>query len=196
MDFGKWRHYLAARLLEIVGSNAAAAAEYRRAMDRDSGFYAAAVALAYRCAADGRDGEAVEYCRQALKLRPSDCDNRYNLAFLLSRRNQNPEAIEHFAATVALNAKHDMAWYGMGLARAALGDHGGAAEALERAARLQPMGSPVWYQLAMACHHAGNPARVREVIIHMNRFDPKMARRLILDTGTTDLDYLVKDLVV
>ena len=32
--------------------------------------------------------------------------------------------------------------------------------------------------------------------MHLNRFDPRMARRLILETGTTDLAYLVKDLVV
>ena len=40
------------------------------------------------------------------------------------------------------------------------------------------------------------PDRLHQVIHHVNRFDPRMARRLILDTGTTDLAYLVKDLVV
>ena len=99
-------------------------------------------------------------------------------------------------AATGLNPNHDLAWYGMGLAQATLGDHAAARDAFEHAARLQPMGSPSWYQLGMACHHARDPKRLREVILHLNRFDPKMARRLIVETGTADLAYLVKDLVV
>jgi hypothetical protein len=69
-------------------------------------------------------------------------------------------------------------------------------EAFERAARLQPMSAPVWYQLGMATYLAREPDRLHQVIHHLNRFDPRMARRLILETESTDLAYLVKDLVV
>ncbi len=48
----------------------------------------------------------------------------------------------------------------------------------------------------MACHHAHIPERVREVILHLNRFDPVMARQLIRDSGASDMAYLVKDLAV
>jgi hypothetical protein len=37
---------------------------------------------------------------------------------------------------------------------------------------------------------------LRAAIRHLHRFDPRSARRLILDTGTADLAYLVKDLEV
>jgi hypothetical protein len=33
------------------------------------------------------------------------------------------------------------------------------------------------------------------VIFHLHRFDPRMARRLIIESESTDLAYLVKDLV-
>ena len=69
-------------------------------------------------------------------------------------------------------------------------------EAFNKAALLQPMSGPVWYQLGMACHHALDPERLREVIHHLNRFDPLMTKRLILETGTADLAHLVKDVVV
>jgi len=58
------------------------------------------------------------------------------------------------------------------------------------------MSAPVWYQLGMASYHARDPDRLHQVIHHVNRFDPRMARRLILETGSTDLAYLVKDLAV
>jgi hypothetical protein len=48
----------------------------------------------------------------------------------------------------------------------------------------------------MACHHAHEPQRLRGIIEHVNRFDPRMARRLIQETGSSDLAYLVKDLLV
>ena len=113
------------------------------------------------------------------------------------RKNREPrKAIESFRAAVALRSGFDMAWYGMGLAYAILGEHREAMEAFDRAARLQPMSAPVWYQLGMACHHAHEPDRVHAIIHHVNRFDPRMARRLILETESTDLTYLVKDLVV
>jgi hypothetical protein len=69
-------------------------------------------------------------------------------------------------------------------------------EAFEKAARLQPMSAPAWYQLGMACYHMREADRLHQVIHHVNRFDPRMARRLILETQSTDLAYLVKDLVV
>jgi Flp pilus assembly protein TadD len=84
----------------------------------------------------------------------------------------------------------------MGMAHATLGEHREAMSALERAADLQPMAAPVWYQFGMACHHAHEPERLRVAIKHLHRFDPKTARRLILDTGSADLAYLVKDLDV
>ena len=89
-----------------------------------------------------------------------------------------------------------MAWYGMGLAHATLSEHRDAMAAFDKAASLQPMSAPAWYQLGMASYHACELERLHQVIHHLNRFDPRMAKRLILETGTSDLAYLVKDLVV
>jgi len=48
----------------------------------------------------------------------------------------------------------------------------------------------------MALHSTGNSERLTQVVMHLLRFDPKMTRRLILDTGRSDLAHLVKDLAV
>ncbi len=196
MNFEKWRHYCRARLYEILGDHERALTEYHEVFRRDPGFRKAANALAWRYASAERYTEAIRYFSEALKLEDKDAEAHYNLGFVYAKNQQPREAIECFRSAVELRAVLDMAWYGMGLAHAVLGEHREAKEAFERAARLQPMAAPAWYQLGMACYHAHDPDRLHQVIHHLNRFDPKMARRLILETESTDLAYLVKDLVV
>ena len=58
------------------------------------------------------------------------------------------------------------------------------------------MNHHAWYQLGMALHATGNGERFEQVVMHLLRFDPKATRRLILDTGRSDLAHLVKDLEV
>ena len=173
-----------------------ALAEYHLALRVDPDFRKAANALAWRYASAERYIEAIQYFGEALRLKAGDATAHYNIGFVLAKNQQPREAIGHFRSAVELRAGLDMAWYGMGLAHAALGEHRDAMEAFERAARLQPMSAPVWYQLGMASYHAREPDRLHQVIHHLNRFDPRMARRLILETESTDLAYLVKDLVV
>ena len=196
MNLDKWRCYIRARLLEVLGRRESALAEYQAAFRLDPNFRKAANAIAWRHAAAGRYAEAIRYFNEALRLKSRDATAHYNLGFVYEKNREPQRAIECFRSAVALRPGFDMAWYGMGLAHATLGEHREAMDAFDRAARLQPMSSPVWYQLGLACHHAREPERVRQVIRHLNRFDPRMARRVILETGTTDLAYLVKDLVV
>ncbi len=196
MNFDSWRHYLRARLFELLGNNEGALAEYHKAFRLDPGFRKAANAIAWCHASAERYTEAIRYFNEAIKLKAGDAIAHYNLAFVYAKNRQSREAIEHFRSAVELRSGLDMAWYGMGLAHAELGEHREAMEAFEKAARLQPMAAPAWYQLGMSCHHAHEGDRLHQVIHHLNRFDPKMARRLILETGSTDLAYLVKDLVV
>ena len=58
------------------------------------------------------------------------------------------------------------------------------------------MNPHAWYALGMAHHATRNPERLKRVIVHLVRFDPRMARRLIVESGSSDLAYLVKDLMV
>ena len=101
-----------------------------------------------------------------------------------------------FRNATRLNPKIDRAWYGLGLSLAALDQHEAAAAALHEAATLQPMNPHAWYQLGMAHHTLHQPDKVKEVALHLLRFDPRMTRRLIQDAQRSDLAHLVKDLAV
>jgi hypothetical protein len=61
---------------------------------------------------------------------------------------------------------------------------------------LQPMNPHAWYHLGMAYHTLHNPEKVKEVVMHILRFDPRMTRKLIVDSKRSDLAQVVKDLVV
>jgi len=196
MNFDKWRHYIRARLFELLGNHEGALAEYHEAFRIDPGFRWAANALAWRHASAERYTEAIRYFDEVLKLKAGDAVAHYNLGFVYAKNHQPREAIAHFRSAVDLRSGLDLAWYGMGLAHATLSEHCEAMAAFDKAARLQPMSAPAWYQLGMACHHAHEGDRLHQVIHHLNRFDPRMAKRLILETGSTDLAYLVRDLVV
>jgi tetratricopeptide (TPR) repeat protein len=196
MNFDKWRHYARGRLLELLRNPEEAMAEYRRALDADPAFRRAANALAYRGALTGNNAVAIECFERVVRLDGRDPHAQFNLGFVYAKAGEQRKAIGHFRSAVDLNRKLDRAWYGLGLAHAALGEHREAMEALQQAAELQPMASPVWYQYGMACHHAHEPDGVRRVAHHLNRFDPRTTRRLILDAERADLAHLVKDLEV
>ena len=196
MNFEQWRHYFRARFFQIVKRPERALEEYRAALAFNPRLVRGWTSIAYIHATQGRFGEAERHFLEALQLAPRDFAILFNLGYVRNELKQYARAIEAFREAVKLKPVLDTAWYGMGLSHAALGEHPAAVEAFDHAARLQPMASPVWYQLGMACHHAREPERVHTIIHHLNRFDPKTARRLILDTGSSDLAYLVKDLVV
>ena len=196
MNLEQWRRYIRARFFQFVRQPERALEEYRAAVAINPRLVKGWAHIAYIHAKQGRFAEAEHHFLEALRFAPHDFGILFNLGYVRNELKQHAKAVEAFREVVKLKPAFDTAWYGMGLAQAALGEHPAAVEAFDHAARLQPMASPVWYQLGMACHHAREPERVHTIIHHLNRFDPKTARRLILETGSTDLAYLVKDLVV
>jgi tetratricopeptide (TPR) repeat protein len=126
-------------------------------------------------------------------MQPKNAQAWFNLGYLYDQTSRPPKAVDAFEQAVRLDPKLDPAWYGLGLALATLGRHAEAARALEEAARLQPMNGRAWYQLGMAYHTLHQEVKVKEIALHLNRFDRHMTRRLILDTGRTDLAHLIAD---
>jgi tetratricopeptide (TPR) repeat protein len=196
MNFEYWRHYLRGRLFESLRRADAAVAEYRLAIRFEPGNTHLRNRVGFLLAQKGQWGEAVDYFSESLRLNPGDATVWFNLGFAEDKLGKLEKAIEAFSEAVKLRPALDRAWYGMGMAQAHLGRHQEAVTALEEAATLQPMNGHAWYALGMAHHATHNPDRVKEVIEHLVRFDPRMTRQLILDAGRTDLAHLVKDLVV
>ena len=191
-----WRYYLHAWLLETFGRRPGALAGYRKALASRPDFHRAANRLAYTLASLQRYEEAEPHFRAVLQRDPVNAVAHFNLGYTLDKRKRFEEAIVEFREATRLRPGLDRAWYGLGLALAALRRHQEAAAALHEAATLQPMNPHAWYALGMAHHALGDAAKLKEVALHLVRFDPRMTRRLIQDSGATTLSYLVKHLVV
>jgi tetratricopeptide (TPR) repeat protein len=191
-----WQYYLRGRLLELFGLKPQAIAAYSAAIRAKRDFLRPPNRIAYLLASQERFAEAEPYFEAVLRADPGNAVAHFNLGYTHDKRGQYDKAIHEFREATRLNPKIDRAWYGQGLAHAKLGQHREAAEALEQAATLQPMNHHAWYQLGMALHTTGNTDRFEQVVMHLLRFDPKMTRRLIQDTGRIDLAHLVQHLVV
>ena len=196
MNFDKWQHYLRARLFHMLNKDDAALQEYQLSLQAAPDFSRAASCIAYVYANRGDFAAAATHFREAIRIEPGNAELHFNLGYSCDKQGERLDAVAAFKSAVQINPKHDRAWYGMGMSHAALGDHAAAAAALHEAATLQPMNSHAWYALGMAHQHLNDPARVKEIILHLHRFDPKMTRHLIQETGRSDLSYLVADLVI
>lgn len=191
-----WQYYLRGRLLELFGLKPQAIAAYSEAMRAKRDFLRPTSRIAYVLASQERFAEAEPYFEAVLRADPGNAVAHFNLGYTQEKRGHYDKAVHSFREATRLNPKIDRAWYGLGLAHAHLGRHQAAAAALHEAATLQPMNPNAWYQLGMAHHALGDGDKVKEVALHLVRFDPRMTRRMILDTGREDLGYLVKDLAV
>ncbi len=194
MNYDAWRYYLRGGLYRWIGRDAAAVDAYRRALAADHRMVKAARMIGYLLAEQHDYAGAEEALARAADLAPRDAGTWFNLGYVREHGGRRREAIEAFRRAAELNPQLDRAWYGLGLAHAGLGEHEEAARALEEAAALQPMNGHAWYALGMAHHHCHRPERVQEVVEHIVRFDPRMARQLILEAGRSDLAHLVAHL--
>ena len=191
-----WQYYGAGRIVEAFNRREWAIELYQEALRLKPGHASATNRIAYLLAQMGKSAEAEPYFRAVLEDDPGNAVAHFNLGFSLEQRRRFAEAIVEFREAVRLKPTIDRAWYGLGLSHAHLGQHEEAAKALHEAATLQPMNPHAWYALGMAYHSIGARAKFNEVARHLVRFDPRMTRRLINDSGRLDLAHLVQDLVV
>jgi len=193
---GHWRYYLQGRVLELLGRKPQAIDAYGAAARAQSGFLRPVNRIAYLLASQDRFDEAEPYFKTVLRADPDNAVAHFNLGYTLDKRGQHANAVGEFRQATRLRPGLDRAWYGLGLAHAALGRHAEAAAALEEAAKLQPMNPHAWYALGMALHLTGKTEHFERAVMHLLRFGPRMTRRLIVESGRTDLAHLVRDLVV
>lgn len=194
MSFDALRHYARARLFAFLKQPQRAIEEYRLALRFNPDFAKAASAAAYLLAAGQHYADAEPLLRQSLRADPRRADDWFNLGYICDKLRRPDEAGNAFRRAVELNRKLDRAWYGLGLVLGAQGRHRDAAEAFEQAAQLQPMNGHIWYQLGMSYHALHEADKVKGIVEHLDRFDRRMARKLILDAGRSDLAHIVADL--
>ncbi len=194
MNLDAWRHYLRGRVQVLLRRPAAALAAYREALAADPGFAHAAHALAFLLAERNQYPDAEAALHKVLEHAPANAAAWFNLGFVRDRQHKTGEAIAAFTEAVRLDPKLDRAWYGLGHGHTVNRDDAAAVPAFERAIQIDPMNWHAWIALGLCFHRLGQGDKVRDVAMHLNRYQRRLARQLIRDTGRTDLEHLVADL--
>lgn len=194
MNYEHWRHYARGWLFHFIGKTDLAYAAYLVAFRHSPQDVQSARHLGAIAAQRQHYADAEKWLLEVARLVPADADNFFNLGFVREQMPAPRPAIESFQEAVRLKPALDRAWYGLGLARAKLGEHAEAAAAFREAAHLQPMNGHAWYQLGMAYHHCGEADKVEQVLHKLLKFDPKISRQLIKDSGREDLAPLLPEM--
>src|SRR5258706_6774645 len=123
MNLEQWRRYVRARFFQFARQPERALEEYRAVLAINPRLAKAWANIAYIHAKQGRFADAEHHFLEALRIAPLDAAMRFNLGYVHNELKQHAKAIEAFREAVTLKPGLDMAWYGMGLAQAALGQH-------------------------------------------------------------------------
>jgi predicted O-linked N-acetylglucosamine transferase (SPINDLY family) len=150
-----WVHLRRGRACRDRNDFAAAAAEFRQAVDSDPNLAEALADLADALAVLGRPDEAVRYWERALARGPESALWHCGLADARHAQGQVPEAIEAYREAVARDAGLVRAWWGLGCACLTGKDYAAAAEALGRVVALAPDQGPAWHNLGSAHFELG-----------------------------------------
>ena len=194
MNLDAWRYYLRGRAQLLLRRRPEAIAAYRDALAANPAFTRAAHALAFLLAQDKHYPEAESALRQTVQASPGDATAWFNLGYVCDQQQKTAEAIAAFSEAVRLSPKLDRAWYGLGHCLASRHDDAAAVPAFERAIQIDPMNWHAWIALGLCFHRLQQPDKVRDVAMHLNRYQRRMARQLIRESGRADLEHLIADL--
>lgn len=187
MKIIKWLYFIQARILQMFSKYDRAIELFNMALQEDPAFVLALNCKAHLYATL-KQLPLAELCfKKALRIVPNDAVTCFNLGYVYEAERKFEEAIAVFQSAVTISPRLDRAWFGMGLCFAELGLHIEAAQSLQKAADIQPLSPYPLYHLGMAYYTLGDRKKVEEVIAKLKGFDPKVARKLIEDTTTSEV---------
>jgi tetratricopeptide (TPR) repeat protein len=150
-------------------------------LDPDDALALASIGFQY--AQQGRKREALAMFDRVVALKPEEAEAQFDRGFLLQELNDHDSAMTAFRQALAINADHDRALYGLALSLISTRRPEEAIAPLKRNTKLQPMSPYGWYQLARVQHALGRSDETQNILDHLARFEPKVARQLERETG-------------
>jgi tetratricopeptide (TPR) repeat protein len=134
----------------------------------------------------GQDGEAEQYYRESLRLKPDQPQVHNNLGNLLRSQRRLEEAVAALGEAIRLKPNYAEAYLGLALAHADKGDHAQAEKSCRQALRLQPNYILAKQCLAAELNELGRPAeaeRLLRQLLVLGVRDPAQAAALEHNLG-------------
>ena len=103
---------------------------------------------------------------------------QFDAAMELMEKGNYSGAAELLERVVEREPQNDVAWYQLGVARAAMGRHDKAVEAFERTVELSPNHAAAWRDLGASCLSLGQNNRAWDVVNRLALIHPEEATEL------------------
>jgi tetratricopeptide (TPR) repeat protein len=150
---------LSAEIFEIQGRYQEAAAEYRKAIQKNPValdlHFRLGRALLLQSHEPANIREARKEFEAELALNPGDAVAEYEVGQTLLAEQNAAEAVVHFQKAVALNPEFAEALVAVAKGKSDAKQYGEAISLLERAVKIQPVNEPAHYSLMIAYRNAG-----------------------------------------
>ncbi len=150
---------LSAEIFEIQGRYAEAAAEYRKAIDKNPAALNLHFRLGRALLLESHEPGALPAARKELEaelaLNPNDAAAEYQVGQILIAQHRPAEAATRFERALALNSEFPEALIALGKSRIDTGRYLEAIELLQRAVHLVPRSEAARYNLMIAYRNAG-----------------------------------------
>jgi len=172
-----------AKLFLFVGKRDLAAAVFKLMLDKEPNNMYVLNSLAYDALLKKNFVLAYQYFDKVLALQPQLSNSHFNLAYVASDLDRLVEAELGFREAIKLEEKMDRAWYGLGLVLVRQRRFEESIDAFRRNTQLQPMSPYAWYQMARVHMELAQIDEVRTILLHLNGFEPKVAKQLARETG-------------
>lgn len=179
----RWLLHWQVRAWLLLGLQRKALDGTARALDRDPTDTQALATRAHVLAELGEQAAALQALADLVAIAPHQAAGWFNYGFLSEAMGLLEQAEVAFLRAIAIDPQLDRAWYGLALCLIGQRRFDEAVTALKKNTELQPMSPFGWYQLARVHAQRNELAQATKIILHLRRFEPKVAAQLERETG-------------
>jgi hypothetical protein len=119
----------------------------------------------------GRNTDAIEAYRQAIRIDPEYTQPWNSLGVIYSELGRINDAIEALRQAIRIDPKNDYAWQNLGSIYSNLGRHNDAIEAYKQPIQIDPKNAMAWRGLGVAYLRSGNRNAAMTVVKELRRLN-------------------------
>jgi len=171
-----WLHWKFGQLLEDLGKDNAAIAQYRTVLNFLPHHYEALAVLGLLCGKGGDIDSAVRYNLQSVRIYPTFAESHFNLGFAYHLKRDYDKAVEHYSMVVRLVPDRAEAHNNLGLALFQHGKIDKAIRAYRNGLKFVPDNSELHYNLGIVLQEHGQRDQAIKELEAALKIDPNSAK--------------------
>jgi len=171
-----WLHWKFGQLLEDLGKDNAAAAQYHTVLNFLPHHYEALAVLGLLCGKGGDIDSALRYNLESVRIYPTFAESHFNLGFAYHLRKNYDKAAEHYSMVVRLVPNRAEAHNNLGLALFQHGKVDKAIQAYRNGLKFVPDCSDLHYNLGIVLHEKGQRDQAIKELEAALQIDPNSAK--------------------